>query len=238
MIAPVVDAQVVPVDVQVMQVVAQSMPQQQQAMMVQIPHGAEPGKPFGVQTPAGNMMVECPAGSKPGDSIQIMVPVVATAAATPMVSPSTSHPAAYSTYGHNADPQGTGHWVDKAAIVAKVRAGQCIHGEQEAVPYANACEFNPAAMTGCYCIKCGSKSGIPVGLTYNFFLGPWFCFQPCLPLPLWCGCSDEREGNVYINRGRQGRGTVMVIDEEMGTLACYHCEEEASPCCTCVKIGK
>jgi len=133
--------------------------------------------------------------------------------------------------------QGTGHWVDKAAIVAKVRAGQCIHGEQEAVPYANACEFNPAAMTGCYCIKCGSKSGIPVGLTYNFFLGPWFCFQPCLPLPLWCGCSDEREGNVYINRGRQGRGTVMVIDEEMGTLACY-CEEEANPCCTCVKIGK
>ena len=132
----------------------------------------------------------------------------------------------------------TGHWVDKAAIVAKVRAGQCIHGEQEAVPYANACEFNPAAMTGCYCIKCGSKSGIPVGLTYNFFLGPWFCFQPCLPLPLWCGCSDEREGNVYINRGRQGRGTVMVIDEEMGTLACYHCEEEANPCCTCVKIGK
>ena len=121
--------------------------------------------------------------------------------------------------------QGTGHWVDKAAIVAKVRAGQCIHGEQEAVPYANACEFNPAAMTGCYCIKCGSKSGIPVGLTYNFFLGPWFCFQPCLPLPLWCGCSDEREGNVYINRGRQGRGTVMVIDEEMGTLGCY-CEEE------------
>ena len=126
--------------------------------------------------------------------------------------------------------QGTGHWVDKAAIVAKVRAGQCIHGEQEAVPYANACEFNPAAMTGCYCIKCGSKSGIPVGLTYNFFLGPWFCFQPCLPLPLWCGCSDEREGNVYINRGKQGRGTVMVIDEEMGTLACYHCEEEASGC--------
>ena len=45
--------------------------------------------------------------------------------------------------------QGTGHWVDKAAIVAKVRAGQCIHGEREAVPYANACEFNPAAMTGC-----------------------------------------------------------------------------------------
>ena len=29
----------------------------------------------------------------------------------------------------------------------------------------------------------------------------------------------------------------MVIDEEMGTLACY-CEEEANPCCTCVKIGK
>ena len=134
--------------------------------------------------------------------------------------------------------QGTGHWVDKAAIVAKVRAGQCIHGEQEAVPYANACEFNPAAMTGCYCIKCGSKSGIPVGLTYNFFLGPWFCFQPCLPLPLWCGCSDEREGNVYINSGRHGRGTLMVIDEEMGTLGCYHCEEEATPCCTCVKIGK
>ena len=136
--------------------------------------------------------------------------------------------------------QGTGHWVDKAAIVAKVRAGQCIHGEQEAVPYANACEFNPAAMTGCYCIKCGSKSGIPVGLTYNFFLGPWFCFQPCLPLPLWCGCSDEREGNVYINRGRQnqGQGTLMVVDEEMGTLACYHCDEEATPCCTCVKIGK
>ena len=133
--------------------------------------------------------------------------------------------------------QGTGHWVDKAAIVAKVRAGQCIHGEQVAVPYANACEFNPAAMTGCYCIKCGSKSGIPVGLTYNFFLGPWFCFQPCLPLPLWCGCSDEREGNVYINRGKWGGGTVMVIDEEMGTLACY-CEEEANPCCTCVKIGK
>ena len=72
----------------------------------------------------------------------------------------------------------------------------------------------------------------------NFFLGPWFCFQPCLPLPLWCGCSDEREGNVYINRGRQGRGTVMVIDEEMGTLGCYHCDDEAHPCCTCVKIGK
>ena len=139
--------------------------------------------------------------------------------------------------------QGTGHWVDKAAIVAKVRAGQCIHGEQEAVPYANACEFNPAAMTGCYWIKCGSTSGNTVGLAANFFLGPWFCFQPCLPLPLWCGCSDEREGNVYINRGRQGRtGAVMVIDEEMGTLACY-CQSsptrlDANPCCTCVKIGK
>ena len=161
------------------------------------------------------------------------------ATATPMpVATATPMPVATATPTPIAPVTPMVASVDKAAIVAKVRAGQCIHGEQEAVPYANACEFNPAAMTGCYCIKCGSTSGIPVGLTYNFFLGPWFCFQPCLPLPLWCGCSDEREGNVYINRGRQGRGTLMVIDEEMGTLACYHFEEEASPCCTCVKIGE
>ena len=88
------------------------------------------------------------------------------ATSTPMpVATATPMPAATATPMPIAPVTPMVASVDKAAIVAKVRAGQCIHGEQEAVPYANACEFNPAAMTGCYLLKLGSTSGIPVGLT-------------------------------------------------------------------------
>ena len=53
----------------------------------------------------------------------------------------------------------------------------------------------------------------------------------------------ERDNNLIVTRDDKGKksGTIMVIDEERGTLADYgegNCGCQAKPCCVCDRLWK
>lgn len=186
----------------------------QPTVEVIVPKGAYPGQEVTVRAPGGGALkTVIPEGLQAGDKFLATVPI-------------------------SAQP-----YVDMEHVVETVRKGGTIPSRM-ALAYADTIPFSRSNHTGCYVVKCGSSSGIPCACTYNYYCGACLCLPQLvfgiIPWPFIC--SGEREGNVYVMRGRrfERMGAVMVIDEERGTLAnyrtkCCSTELHEKPCCHCVR---
>ena len=124
---------------------------------------------------------------------------------------------------------------------------------------------NSPLFKGFFCLKLG-QCQLPCAVTYNFFpLGrqeswdDFYCFPTVFPIPMLlpipvvgCCTTGGFDKNVYKFEGEGGGphagnghisswASLMVIDEERGTLACYmpaSCSEELEehPCVTCSRL--
>ena len=131
-----------------------------------------------------------------------------------------------------------------AGMVEIVRSGKGVTG-RDAMTYANTITFKKDNHTGCYCVYCFCGGCLcPCGISKNHYCCThplWnekcLCHSGCffgIPYPC-CLCWGERERNVYVNRGKKGgrTGMLMVIDEERGTLGQYAMKlKEDTPCDT------
>ena len=157
---------------------------------------------------------------------------------------------------------------DREALVEIVRRGGTMHGEKQAKLYANSIEnFKKAdspLFQGFFCLKYG-RCQLPCALTYNCFpLGrkekwdDYYCFPMILPIPtllpipvVGCCTTGGLGENIYKFEGEGGGphnknghvttwGSLMVIDEQRGTLTCYmnECSGKLQKhlCITCSRL--
>jgi hypothetical protein len=106
--------------------------------------------------------------------------------------------------------------------------------QTEALAYASA--LPPAQrsdVSGCYCLKCVPCGLFPIA-THCVCGGDSLCWG-CGTIPFAC-CSIPMPFIDPYFRSIKRDCTVMLVDAERGTLACYPGEKAEKPCCIWSKL--
>jgi hypothetical protein len=109
-----------------------------------------------------------------------------------------------------------------------------VMSQKDAIAYAS--KLTPSQrmdVKGCYQIKCVPCGGFPVGCHY-ICGGASLCWG-CGTTPFVC-CSLPMSWMDPFWRSPKRDATVMVIDGDTQTMACYPGERGDQPCCICVKL--
>ena len=101
--------------------------------------------------------------------------------------------------------------------------------QTEALAYASALPpVQRSDVSGCYCLKCVPCGSFPIA-THCVCGGDSLCWG-CGTIPFAC-CSIPMPFIDPYFRSIKRDCTVMLVDAERGTLACYPGEKAEKPCC-------
>jgi hypothetical protein len=106
--------------------------------------------------------------------------------------------------------------------------------QSEALAYASALpRAQRSDVSGCYCLKCVPCGSFPIG-AHCVCGGDALCWG-CGTIPFACFAIPMPFIDPYF-RSVKRDCTVMLVDAERGTLACYPGEKAEKPCCIWSKL--